>query len=170
MYRSEGVCRISDIRQETFGNVGNGATYYILTPLNDAKTTLFVPIENEQLVGYMRPLLSAQEIVSLAAELREERMEWIAENRVRNVRFREILSLGDRKELIVLIHTIREHAKQAVANGKRFAAGDEQAFRRATRLLLEEFSATTDLSTAEELLSVLMGDRIPKPRMVEQEA
>ena len=166
MYRSEGVCKIADIRQETFGTVGNGATYYILTPLNDPKTTLFVPTENELLVSYMRPLLSAEEICALTAELREERIEWIPENRIRNARFREILALGDRRELIVLVHTLLERIRMTEAAGKRIAAGDEQALRRATKLLLDEFSTTTDLSNEVEVLAVLMGEHTPKSREI----
>ena len=66
VYRAEGVCRISDIKAESFGVIGSKENYYILTPLNDEKSTVFVPVANETLVGMMRPLLSAEEITALA--------------------------------------------------------------------------------------------------------
>ncbi len=163
-YRAEGVCKISDIRTENFGVSGNDATYYILTPMNDEKTTVFVPVDNERLVAFMRPLLSAEQIVEMAAELRGDRLEWIPESRVRSGRLREILALGDRRELIVLIHTVRDSLRDSIAKGKRPSATDEQALHRATRLLLDEFSATTDLRTEEELLRVLDGELLPNPR------
>lgn len=164
IYRAEGVCRLSDIRAESFGSVGAAATYYILTPIQDVKTTLFVPVENPQLVGMMRPLLSASEIAALAEELRESRMEWIPESRARSNRFRDLLAVGDRRELVLLVNTLREEMARAVADGKKVTATDETAFHRACKLLLSEFSATTDLSSEEELLEVLSGERMPKPR------
>ena len=75
IYRSEGVCVISDIRYENFGGSSKGEKYYILNPLNDRKSTVFVPVENDKLVGMMRKLLSASDIEEMVTELREERMD-----------------------------------------------------------------------------------------------
>ena len=62
MYRAEGVCKISDIRDESFGAIGGQEKYYILSPLNDDKSTVYVPMGNDALLGMMRPLMSAEEI------------------------------------------------------------------------------------------------------------
>lgn len=164
VYRAEGVCRISDIRAESFGSIGNTAMYYILTPMKDEKSTLFVPVGNPQLAGMMRPLLSAHQIAELSAQLRACRMEWIPETRLRNHRFREILGVGDRRELVVLVHTLRERIERAVADGKKVTATDEDVFHQACKLLLSEFSATTDLTSEEELLATLSGERMPNPK------
>ncbi|MBR2354595.1 MAG: CarD family transcriptional regulator [Clostridia bacterium] len=157
-YRSEGVCKISDIRKENFGG-GEGTTYYILAPVNDPKSTLFVPMDNERLIALMRPLLSANEISALCEELRSERMDWVEENRMRNNVFREILSEGDRRKLIVLLNTVTERMEAQVAAGKRILGTDLNAANRAAQLLLEEFSATAELSSAEELLALLKGEK-----------
>ncbi|MBR2292966.1 MAG: CarD family transcriptional regulator [Clostridia bacterium] len=158
VYRAEGVCRISDIKAESFGVIGSKENYYILTPLNDEKSTVFVPVANETLVGMMRPLLSAEEITALATELRDCRMEWISDGRARNLRFREILGLGDRKELIVLANTVWEHMEEAMAHKKKPNATDEKALRRAKKLLFDEFSATTDLQSEDDLIPLLRGE------------
>ena len=157
-YRSEGVCKISDIRKENFGS-SDGTTYYILAPVNDPKSTLFVPTDNERLIAMMRPLLSAEEISALCEKLRSERMDWVEENRMRNNVFREILAEGDRRKLIVLLNTVTERIEAQIAMGKRALGTDQNAANRAIQLLLEEFSATTDLSSAEELLALLKGER-----------
>jgi len=164
VYRAEGVCRISDIRQESFGVAGNDHTYYILTPMRDMGTTLFVPTDNELLTSMMRPLLSIEELIALGERLREERMEWIPESRGRNAHFREILSRGDREELIVMLQTVRAHARQVAAEGKRPMATDAQAIGRASELLLAEFSATTDIDTEAALFAFLDGERRPNAR------
>lgn len=158
-YRAEGVCVICDIREERFGALGETAKYYILSPVGDEKSTVFVPMENEALMALMRPLLSAEEILSLASEVRGERLEWIEESRLRNLKFREILSLGDRRELMVLINTVLEHNEMITKLGKKVGATDENALYRAKTMLFEEFSMTTDLASSDELLLLLRGER-----------
>ena len=161
-YRAEGVCVIADIRNESFGAIGASTKYYILSPLNDEKSTVFVPAENELLMGYMRPLLSAAEIHALIEEQKEERLEWIEESRARNVKYRDLLAEGDRRVLITLVQTILDYA--AAIQPKKLGSTDENALKRATRMLYEEFSATTDLAEVEEILPLLRGERILKPK------
>ena len=43
IYRAEGFWKISDIRTESFGAIGGQEKYYILSPVNDEKSTVFVP-------------------------------------------------------------------------------------------------------------------------------
>lgn len=164
IYRSEGVCQISDIRQEHFGTAGVENTYYILTPLNDPKSTLFVPTDNEKLVGMMRRLLSAEEICRMAEEVRSERLEWIPESRARNNVFRELLSIGDRRTLMVMVNTVEEHLKAQIQQGKKPTATDQNVLRRAKKLLIDEFSATTNLRTEEEVSALLRGEWVPSAR------
>ena len=158
IYRAEGVCKISDIRTESFGAIGGQEKYYILSPVNDEKSTVFVPLGNDVLLGMMRPLMSAEEICQLAEELRDRRLEWIPESRARNTMFRELLAVGDRRELIVLVNTVVEHMEATVAAGKKPGSTDENALRRARRLLYEEFSATTDIGGEEDVVPLLRGE------------
>ena len=71
IYRAEGVCVISDIKTEKFNALDKETQFYILNPVNDRKSMLYVPVDNETLTSMMRPLLSAKEIVALAEELRQ---------------------------------------------------------------------------------------------------
>ena len=157
-YRSEGVCIISDIRAESFGADGTCAQYYILTPIHDKRSTLFVPVDNERLTSLMRALMSAEQINEMAAELRETRLEWIADCRSRNNEFREILSLGERRELAVLALTVADKIDETVAAGKKVGSTEASALRRALRMLYEEFSVTTDIRSAEDIIPFLRGE------------
>ncbi|MBQ9086991.1 MAG: hypothetical protein IJY47_07390 [Clostridia bacterium] len=163
-YRAEGVCVIRDIREECFGGTGMGESYYVLVPLNDERSTIFVPVANEKLVGMMRPLLSSSEIVALTKELGEERLSWLPDSRSRSTMFRDILAGGDPRELIVLANTIRERAECEMERGKRPTGTDLAAKARAEKLLLDEFSATTDLTSVEQITPLLRGELIPEAR------
>ncbi|MBQ2384996.1 MAG: CarD family transcriptional regulator [Clostridia bacterium] len=130
-YRSEGVCVVSDIRTEEFNALGKSEEYYILAPLKDMNSVLYVPVNNEVLVAKMQPLLSADEICALADELRGELMDWIDDSRARNAALREILAGGNRRELIVLVNTILDRIARSAEIGRKITAGDENTLKRA---------------------------------------
>ena len=146
--------------------MGKSEEYYILAPLKDMNSVLYVPVNNEILTSKMQPLLSADEICALADELRGELLDWIDESRARNAALREILSGGDRRELIVLVNTILDRIARSDEIGRKITAGDENTLKRAKRMLLDEFSATTDLTTDEQLMGVLAGSHRCNPRAV----
>ena len=156
-YRSEGVCVVSDIRDESFGTIGTSEKYYILTPVNDMKSVVFVPVANERLVGYMRPLMSAGEITQMLDELRDVRMDWITDSRARSAAFREVLSLGDRRQLVVLVNTVSEKIAELTAAGRKVGSTELGALSRAEKMLYDEFSATTDISSSDKIIPLLIG-------------
>ena len=67
------------------------------------------------------------------------RNEWISDSRGRGTRFKEILAIGDRRELIVLVNTVREKIEATMADGRKPCATDINALRKAEFLLFEEF-------------------------------
>lgn len=156
-YRTEGICVIKDIRTETFGSMGSSEEYYILSPIKDSNSTLYVPVNNELLVSKMLSLLSAEEICALADELRECRIEWKNESRARNHAFRDILNQGDRNSLIMLVNTISEKRELLAAEGKKLTGGDDGILKRAKKMLFDEFSYTSDIESEDALILVLAG-------------
>ena len=164
IYRAEGVCVISDIREESFGAIGEKNSYYILSPVGDEKSTVFVPVDNERLCSMIRRLLSPEEIMELARELRDERLEWLPDSRARNLRYRDILSLGDRRDLIVLANSVMAIMKEGKNSDKRLTGTDENALRRAKRMLYDEFTATSEIRTEDDVLRILAGELTVQPK------
>ncbi len=165
-YRSEGVCVISDIRTECFNALGTSEEYYILAPIKDMNSTLYVPVVNKLLTEKMQPLLCASEICELANMLRDERLEWNNESRARNTELKEILAGGERNSLVILVNTLNERICQLALEGRKCTAGDENALKRAKKMLFDEFSATTDLKDEEELLLLLKGELKCNPKII----
>lgn len=157
VYKSEGVCVISDIRSENFGSP-NSDQYYILTPIRDGNSTLFVPVNNQKLTALMRALMSADEINTMVASLRGERLPLPSECRLRNNTFKEIILRGDRKELVVLVLTLAEKIEQLAEVGKKAGNTESSAIRQAIRMLYEEFSATTDVQSIDQIIPLLRGE------------
>lgn len=148
-YRSEGVCIVAEIKSQRFGILNELKDFYVLSPISDPNSKLFVPTDNEHLVAKMRPLCSADDVNALAERLKEERLEWIEPSRPRNNAFRDLLSEGDREKLIRLVHTVIDH------QSKHVTQGDLVNLSRAKRMLVDEFSFTTDIKNEADLMLVL---------------
>ena len=148
VYGGQGVCRIEDIRRENL--TGEQKDYYILSPADDPKMTVYVPVDSATLTGQMRALLSEGELDTLLRDgNRDGSLEWINDPRQRNEAFKGILNSGDRKMLFRLLHTIHERKKEQEAIGRKLYAADEQILERAEKLLHGEIAAILHIPTAE---------------------
>ena len=63
LYGAQGVCRIASIVRESFGS--GPVDYYVLKPVYNDNSTIYVPVENGDLTGKMRRILSSEEIIAL---------------------------------------------------------------------------------------------------------
>lgn len=118
LYGTHSICKITDITEQKF----NGSTnkYYILQPLHNASSTIYVPMDNEKLIAKMRRILSEEEIYELIKAMPDKNGAWIENKNERNEYFRSILSNGDRAEIIKLIKIIYQHKEELKAIGKSF--------------------------------------------------
>lgn len=148
MYGSNGVCRIEEIRSESF--TGKARDYFILSPVDDPKTTIYVPTDEEALTARMSPLLSREELVTLLREsYRDGTTEWINDPRARSEAFRSVLQSGDRRGLFRMLRTIHERREAQLANGKKLYAADENAFHQAERMLHGEIATILSIPADE---------------------
>lgn len=154
-YRSEGICVVSEIRSQKFGMLNEYKDFYILSPVKDPNSKLFVPTDNEALISKMRELCSADDVNALAEELLGKTLEWDSQSRRRSNFFKEILAGGDRELLISLIHTVIAMENELSMIGKHVTQGDWTALERAQKMLVNEFSFTTDINDEQTLMAVI---------------
>jgi RNA polymerase-interacting CarD/CdnL/TRCF family regulator len=154
-YRSEGICKIVDIRVENFGAMGRDMEYYILSPRTNDKSTFFVPVDNEQLVSMMRTPLTADEIDELISSSLSADVEWISDTKARNNFFREILQTGNRGELIMLVRMVLSQIEEAQKTGQKVYVTDINAMKRALDLLLDEFSMALPLEDTDAVVALI---------------
>lgn len=147
IYGENGVCLVSDMRKEKFA--GQIREYYILKPLNNLDSTLFVPCDNEKVLAKMRPVLSKEEILCVIHSLKGEELPWEEDNKVRNENYREIFERGDRRELLLLIKSLYEHKRQRKEEGKKLWTIDESAMKHAESLVYDEFSAVLGIKSED---------------------
>lgn len=60
LYGMQGVCEVEDIAEKDFS--GEKRMYYVLMPVYQSSSTIYIPVDNENSLSKMRKVLSAEEI------------------------------------------------------------------------------------------------------------
>ena len=138
VYGSHGVCTVSELRHMAFG--AEHKDYYVLSPINDARSTIFVPVDSENLVGQMKRVLTKDEIDELLHSVEPGFLEWIPDDAERKAFCTLTIKSGDRLEMLHMIDMLCMHRERMKDQKKHFHVTDEKFLREAEKLLHGEFS------------------------------
>ena len=144
MHPSQGVCKITDIRNESFQDA-EPKLYYVMTPIfGNAGTTIFLPVDNEKV--RLRKIMSKQDIHELICEIRETPEDgWISDSKERQRHFTHILKEGSHAEVMRMIASIWKKQKELLSQGKKLHVSDEKIMESAADLIHQEFAYTLDI-------------------------
>lgn len=146
-YGASGVCRITDITEKKICGVCN--KYYVLKPVFENKSTVYVPADNAQLTSKMRKVLSAEEIYQLIRSVSSESIIWIENEQERKKEYARILSAGNRSELIRMIKAVYLHKQSRLSSKKKLHISDENFLKEAERRLYEEFAHVLNIKQSQ---------------------
>ncbi|MBQ3953940.1 MAG: CarD family transcriptional regulator [Ruminococcus sp.] len=152
LYGSNGVCMVDDVTEKRIGKTK--MQYYVLKPLCNNTSTLFVPTANQQLVSKMRRILTEDEAEAILRNL-PPCGDWNDNKQERSEQFRAIITEGSCVELIRLIRLVRTHEQEQLAGGKRLHITDERFLKEAEKMICEEFSLVLHISRDEVLERIL---------------
>ena len=137
-YGTTGVCRVDGVDDVKLGR--ETKQYYVLTPVSQGGSTVFVPTDNEVLLSRVRKVLTKSEIQNIISNLPADAEVW-SNNPAERVRiYAEVLKSGDRGQILLSVRTLLTHRRALSATGKKLHITDERALRDAQRLLIDEFS------------------------------
>lgn len=154
VYGSQGVCKIDCIDTKQIGK--QSADYYVLKPIFNQSTAVFVPVDNQMLATKMQKVLTKSEINKLAEKASGiDAIKAVDETQKRE-QYKAILSSGDREKLIALIKTIRAEREERRQSNKRLNINDEQTLRKAETLLYNEiaFVCSVELDEAKNIINI----------------
>ena len=151
-YGTNGVCKIENITVKEF--MGSAKEYYVLKPVNDNASTIYVPVHNEKVAGKMRKILSEHEVYRLIVTMPGQEHIWFQRDNERKEQYKNIIARGDHGELIGMIKAIYLQKKKREAEGKRLHISDERFFKEAERILYEEFQYVLNIRR-DELLPLM---------------
>lgn len=143
LYAKTGVCLV---KEET---TMNGGQYYVLCPVSDSRSSVYVPCNKPELVARMRPLLTREEINALLDDADTVRMDWVEDRNERAMLYRTVTGGGDRKELVRLLACLMRKKQERIAMGKRLSSMDENFLQECVRLVQEEFSMVLGIPERE---------------------
>lgn len=153
LYGANGICVITDIEEKKLDK--EQKKYYILKPVFDKSSTLYIPVDNEALCNKMRKILSVEEIYRLVNTINNEEMIWIDNEQERNKKYQEILKSGDRLEIMKMIKCLYEHQQKLKNTGKKFHVADERIMRSAESILHQEFAYVLDIKREQVIPFIL---------------
>lgn len=155
LYGTNGVCKITDITNKRVGK--EKIQYYVLKPMGSQTSTLFVPTQNENLVGKMRYVMTQQQINEILESIPKdsESSKWIENKNERFIAYKNIISAGECEELVSLIRTIHIHADRQTRVGKKLHISDERFLKEAEKMVCDEFSLVLNIDQNEVLSMIL---------------
>ena len=146
-YGGSGVCVIQEIATMRFGRTRE--KYYVLKPVYQNASVIYVPVDNEALVSKMRPVLSREEVDRLIDSMDEIPTAWEENPQARKASFDALLRSNECRSLIVIIKTLHAQKERRQADGKTLHVSDEGFLREAQRLLYDEFAGALEILPAQ---------------------
>lgn len=133
VYGTQGVCTVKEISRLKLGKVRG--EYYVLCPIDDPGSTVYVPTQNEALSSKLHPVLTSDEANKLIDEAVSEPIDWISDDGERKTKCDEIVKGGDRKQLMQLVAMLYNRREELKDKKKHFHNVDAQYLKTAERML-----------------------------------
>lgn len=146
-YGAVGVCRVAELRMVELGGMSSQECY-VLKPLSDLTTSIYVPMSNQGILDHIRPVMSKDQIYELIDHMPEEATVWISDERQRSRVYYAKINSCDSRELVQLIKTLYLE-KNHHSKSKRLGTTDSKIMGTAERLLYEEFAFVLGLDPKE---------------------
>lgn len=145
------ICRIEDIAPMDPSQ--RDVLYYVLSPLDDSRSTYYIPVGSEKL----HALLTAGEIENLLAGLRNKKLDWCPDRKVRAELFQQMLRQGDPCTLLQMIHCMLQKKDDPAF---RLSPKDSSVLNSAVKAIDQEFAFV--LKIQEKDVGSYIRARVPK--------
>lgn len=147
VYGAQGICKIDSCETKQVGK--NCAEYFVLKPIFNDNTALFVPVQNQTLTARMQPVLTVDEANRLIAAAPEAEVIKTKDETQKREEYKNILASNDRQKLVSLIKTIHLEKELRHQCGKKLNINDEQVLRKAELLLYNELGFVLGIEPQE---------------------
>ncbi len=153
VYKKRGIYIIDDIRKEKIA--GEQKSYYVLKSVYDANVSVYVPLDNEELVSRMDKVLSSDEIEHIIAKSHTVELKCCEDaNEVKNY-YEEIFADDDLSVVIALMKSLAEKKRVTSLSKGRFAAADERALGNCQKILCEAFAFSLGMEKGDIIAYIM---------------
>ena len=143
VYGFHGVCTVAEMEERVIDR--KKTVFMVLEPQEKHSARFYIPTHNEAAMAKVKPILSADALISLMSSDAVRRDNWIQEEKQRKLLYRELISSGDREKLMQTVRGVYRYKDQQAQEGKRVHLCDDNFIRDAERLLIGEVSVVLQL-------------------------
>jgi CarD family transcriptional regulator len=146
IYSAHGICEIDDICEKTIAGVTKN--YYVMHPLdNSHKLTISTPVDNERVI--MKELIHEDDAQTLLYSFKKPGKLWIDNPNLRNQKYQEIVSKGNRLEIAKIINTLMRRQIEVELEGKKFYEQDKKLLIGLQNILFKELAIKLNMTSEE---------------------
>jgi CarD family transcriptional regulator len=165
-YSTTGVCRIVDIRAATFDGL-EGQKCYVVRPIKDSSSIIYIPVDNDEMLGKMRSVLTKEDICNLIHDMPNETSIEFCDERDHSKEYYSKIGSCDSRELVRIIKTIylEKIRKKGKGKGKGLNQTENKIMFLAEKLLYEEFAFVLGIEPQQVI--PFIRERIPPENLAE---
>ncbi len=143
VYGMHGVCVVSGNESRKIDN--RTVVYYVLEPLSQPGAKYYVPTQNPAALAKVRKMISRHDLEELLNSKSVRRNCWIDDENRRKLRYRELITSGDREALLQMVYTLYQRKEALASAGKRLHQCDENFMSDAQKILSDEFACVLEM-------------------------
>lgn len=119
-----GICRVQDITNPDFSDMGGDKLYYVLEPLCSKGSKIYSPVDSKKVL--MRRVMSKEEVENLIDGIPQIEALWIGSEKMREEQYKAAMLTCEPVEWVRIIKTLYRRARDRVSQGKKITATDER--------------------------------------------
>lgn len=151
LYGVNGVCKIEEVAQRTFGGVRG--EYYVLSPVAGGGR-VYVPTDSEKLISRMHRVLSLEEVLETVRVTEPAALNWESDNERKGV-YKEATERSEPAALIGMVKAVALRKDELAGVGKKLHLCDERFLEGAVKVLHGQFSLVMDIKREDVLGKIL---------------
>lgn len=137
-YGINGLCKIADIRDETFN--GETQPYYILQSTMYPSMTLYHPVNTENCK--LQKVISPELATEILEVFKNDGDEWHERNSARNQKYKAVIESEDQLEIAQFLNTILRKQKEYEEVGKKLPAQESQMAQQISAILYDQLAVS----------------------------
>ena len=152
VYGITGPCLITDVTRLSMPGCDGKRKYYVLRPVNSAKSTIYSPVDNDKVT--IRQIMTQEEAETLLSEIPDIQQIHVGNDKLREEQYKEIMKNSDLRECIGLIKALHCKRQVRIDQGRKFTTVDERYLREITEMLVSELALALG-QEMEEVMAML---------------
>ena len=141
-YGTVGVCKIDGITELDFGE--KGKLYYVIKPVNEKRGTIYALVDSNKVM--IRNIISREEAKKLLDNFGEIKEISISDRKMQPAEYKEIEKSADYEKWMGMLKNAYKNKQKKLAEGKKVLTSEEQVFKSAESLFLQELGVSLGVS------------------------